>query len=99
MNVAKIGAQLRQTRLNIRVGAIPLKHGLDREVMPQVMHARAALVAGLAQAGLAGHQQEPAIDGVIAQPDATVPDKEGRIFPFRINGVADRDVTPEGRDG
>ncbi len=99
MNVAEIRAQLRQTRLNVCVGAIPPKHRLDREVVPQVMHARAVLVTGLAQTGLAGHQQEPPIDGVVAQPDATLPDKEGWIFPLRINGVAGHGITPEGRNG
>jgi DNA repair protein RadC len=33
MNVAKICAQLRQALLHIRVGAIPLEHGLDRKLM------------------------------------------------------------------
>lgn len=35
MNVAEISAQLRQTHFDIGVGPIPLKHRLDREVMPQ----------------------------------------------------------------
>src|SRR5579863_1149627 len=87
MNVAQVSGQFGQMHLHIHFGLIPVEQRADGEVVPQVMDARAATAAWLAQADLTGHQQEPAMNGAMEQSASAFPNEKSQTARLRINLV------------